>query len=99
MNLSSWMTENVSYLKYIGQMGNGEKKYEKSTLRCRIEKKDRITRNESGDLVVGSGVIFSLSKINNKDKIEYEGKEYEIINVNEYKKKNGVVSHYEGVLQ
>lgn len=99
MNLLRWLNENVKHYKYIGQAGNGEKKYEESNLKCRIEEKDTIVQNETGALIVAKGSLFCLNKIANKDKFEYNNKSYEIINVNEYKDKVGRINHYEGVFK
>lgn len=99
MNIRSWMVDRIRYFKYIGQAGNGERKFEESMKNARVELKDRITSNASGNVVVGKGVIITKTKISNEDKFIYKDTAYKIISSNEYKDKRGNVSHYEGVFE
>lgn len=97
MNIFSWMVDRVRYFTYIGQAGNGEKKYEESYKNTRIEMSEKITSDEYGNVVVGKGTIITRSEIHNEDKFIYKNNAYTIISCNEYKDKNGIVNHYEGV--
>lgn len=97
MNISSWMTDNIVLKRFVGISGNGDKKFEEIQIKARIERKDKITRTIAGNVIVGAGTIITMYKCNNEDTFIYEDYEYRIVSINEFKGKNGVVNHYEGV--
>lgn len=104
MILDSWLLDDVVIRKYKGQAGNGNKIYEDSHEKARVEKRVKIYNNAAGSVTAGVGVgslgsigmIFMKTKITPEDKLVLDGTEYNILRVDEFKTKNGFLSHYEG---
>ncbi len=51
---------------------------------CKIEFKNAITTNSSGEEVVSNGRLYTESVVKTGDIIELKDKEYKVVNVNPY---------------
>lgn len=101
MILDSWLLDDVVVRKYKGQSGNGDKIFEDFNEKARIENRIKIYDNAAGSETAGvaggsAGMVFMKTKITPEDKLIVRGIEYNILRVDEFRTKNGFLSHYEG---
>lgn len=104
MNIMPWLNDTVNYKSRIGQTGSGDYLYNEKQIKCRIDFKDAITYTDAGQVSAGQSsslasvsALYTIEKINIGDVFSYDGEEYEIIKVNEFKEKSGRIAYYMGV--
>ena len=72
-----------------------EATYASSTIKGRFEYKRNLVRDVNGEEVVSSAVLYTETDVNPDDIINYDSRDYPVINVEDVVGLNGTVEFYQ----
>ena len=100
MDVSKYLNQTATYKKYIKKTGNGTKIYEaEEVVKLRLEKTKKRIINQAGKIQITSGYYMIIKEgVSVGDLIIYDGKEYEVIDVEEIIDKKAKYIYSEGNL-
>jgi hypothetical protein len=72
-----------------------EATYTSSTINCRFQHKRKMARNAQGEEVVSMAQVFTTTEVDEDDTITYDGRDWQVIAVEDCVGLDGTVNHYE----
>lgn len=89
--MKEYFNQNVKWYRKTGNNAYGQPVYAPAVeIKCRYEERMKLIRDKQGKESVSQGVFYLKEKVGLDDKLEYEGKQYNVMNYSDTVDLDGV---------
>ena len=95
MLISEYLNQSITLKAKASVNAYNESTYTSSTIKARFEYKRRMVRNRDGEELLSTAQVFTEAQVKPDDVLTFDGRDWQVITVENCVDLEGNVNHYE----